>query len=218
MKLLIELKIICTKLLPTSHKLKKCSFQLKKLSAFSLQLNKLEACNLKLVANKFTACILWLAAILILTAASCTKEEPKHRDVVTATINGKPWKAGCKESPPFGCSVADLQYYVDTGGFSLRATNIEGDTGITIVLLNVDQIGSYKIPDKQQCGIIVKEEPCGRRRHYIDSNDPQEVEILKIDQETKIIEGRFHYIGRDTVCQSEPVHITNGYFKVKYRP
>jgi hypothetical protein len=155
---------------------------------------------------------------ILLCAASCTKEEPKHRNVVTATINGKPWKAGCEESPPFGCHIGNFQYYPNTGVFELAASNIEGDSGVTIVLWDMHEPRIYRIRDKQQCGIIVKEEPCGRRRHYIDEADPQEIEIINIDNEKKIIEGRFHYIGRDTNCLSEPVHITKGYFKVKYRP
>lgn len=95
---------------------------------------------------------------------------------------------------------------------------MEGDTGIRIRLLEVFGEGIFKIPNKQLCGIIVKEEPCGRQGHYIDGDDPQEIEIISIDNEKKIIEGKFHFIGRDTNCLSEPVHITNGYFKLKYRP
>lgn len=155
---------------------------------------------------------------LLLIAASCTKEEPEHQDVVTATINGKPWKAGCKESPPFGCKIGDFQYYTNNGFFELGASNAERDTSFGITLWDIFNPGVFTIRNNQQCGILIKEEPCGRQRHYIKSNDPQEIEIIVIDTVTKIIEGRFHFIGRDTNCLSEPVYVTNGYFKMKYRP
>jgi hypothetical protein len=163
---------------------------------------------------------LWIIIpALLLTAASCKKEEePKHKNIVTATINGQPWKSECMESTLFGCTSGDLQYYPQSGFLYLGADNITRDTGIGITLENVFKIGGYRIPNKQMCAIIVKFEPCGRRRHYIDEADPQEIEIISIDNEKKIIEGKFHYIGHDTTCLSEPVHITNGYFKVKYRP
>ena len=203
-----------------SHRSQASSFKTKLAACPPMRVNNLKlAAQRKLAAQKrLVACSLWLAAILILTAASCTKEEPRHRDIVTATINGNPWKAGCKESPPFGCSAADLQYYTDTGGFEFAASNAERDTGIRVSLFEVFVPGVYKMRNNEQCGIIVKEDPCGRQGHYIDENDPQEIEIVRIDNEKKIIEGRFHFIGKDTNCLSDPVHITNGYFKVKYRP
>src|SRR5690606_31954829 len=114
---------------------------------------------------------IWIILLaLLFTAASCKKnnDEPKHKDIVTATINGKPWKAGCKESPPFGCSIADLQYYKDNGFIELSAGNAERDTSIAIRLWEVFEKGYYNIPHKIRCGIIVKDEPCGRQGHYID--------------------------------------------------
>ncbi len=186
---------------------------------FYLGSYKLIASSLKPQAKKLAASSLWLAAILVLTAASCTKEEEtKHKNIVTATINGKPWKAGCEESSLFGCTSGDLQYYPNTGGFELAASNIERDSSMAIILREVFDVGDFHIASKSICAIIVKEEPCGRQGHYINEDDPQEIQILSIDKEKKIIEGRFHYIGRDTNCLSEPVHITNGYFKFKYRP
>ncbi len=159
----------------------------------------------------------FLFALLI--AVSCKKEDDsRHSDIVTATINGKPWKAGCKESPPFGCHIADLQYYTNTGGLELGAGNIEGDTSVGMRLWEVYDTGNYRIPNKRMCAIIVKDEPCGRQRHHIDENDPQDVEIINIDKENKIIEAKFSFVGRDTNCLSEPVYVTNGYFKLKYRP
>jgi hypothetical protein len=163
---------------------------------------------------------LWITLLaLLFTAASCKKEEePKHKNIVTATINGQPWKAECMESTLFGCTSGDLLYNLETGGIELVADNLESGTGIRIRLKDAYDKGLFEIPDKQLCVIMQKEEPCGRRRHYIDQNDPQEIEITNIDNEKKLIEGRFHFVGRDTTCFSEPVHVKNGYFKVKYRP
>ncbi len=157
---------------------------------------------------------------IVTSSSSCNKEkkEAKHRDVVTATINGQSWKAECEESPPFGCIIADLQYYPETGAFELATSNISRDTGLQVVLREIFDQGIYRINDNLQCGIIVKDDFCGRQGHFIDEKDPQEIEIIRIDNENKIIEGRFHFIGHDTKCGSEPVYVTNGYFKVRYRP
>ncbi len=153
-------------------------------------------------------------------AASCNKEktEPKHINVVTATINGKPWKAGCKESFLFGFTLADLQYYTNTGTLEFGASNIARDSSIGIRLWGLFNIGNYIIPPNIPCATFDKKDPCGWQEHYINENDPQEIEIISINKEKKIIEGRFSFIGRDTNCLSEPVHVTNGYFKVIYRP
>ncbi len=170
--------------------------------------------------KKLQTLLIQLFLGILLTSASCKKnnEEPKHKNIVTATINGNPWKAGCKESPPFGCNIGDFQYYPNTGGFELAASNIEKDSSIAIFLNSVHISGSYRILNKIACATFDKGDLCGWQRHYINESDPQEIEIINIDNENKIIEGRFNFIGRDTLCGSEPVHITNGYFKMKYRP
>ncbi len=164
--------------------------------------------------------ILYLILPLALFFTFCNKEnsDDKHQNVVTANINGKPWKAGCKESPPFGCGIGDLQYYTNTGNLELGASDTLGYANIRIRISELFTHGNYKMRDQTQCGIIDKGEPCEITRHYIDENDPQEIEIINIDKENKIIEGKFLFIGRDTNCLSEPVYITNGYFKMKYRP
>ena len=163
--------------------------------------------------------LLCLLFLLLLAAASCNKEKnnPRHRDVVTATINGKAWEARCKETPPFGCNIGYLQYYSASGGLSLIAGDgIEGGN-IRIRLVEVFKPGIYKMRHQTQCSIRDKGEPCGIQGHYIDENDPQEIEIISIDNENRIVEGRFHFIGHDTNCLSEPLHITDGYFKMQHR-
>lgn len=162
---------------------------------------------------------IFLLSVSICIAASCKKEDDsRHIDIATATINGIPWKAGCKESPPFGCKVGDLQYYTNNGGFSLSVGDRENNVVLRIPLWEVFNKGIYKIPGKQLCGIILKPDPCGKQGHYIEESDPQQIEIIAIDEFNKIIEGKFSFIGRDTNCLSEPVYVTNGYFKMKYRP
>lgn len=180
--------------------------------------------NVTMPQIKFTIMIntkyIYLLTACLCIAGSCKKQEDdnRHRDIVTATINGKPWKARCKESPPFGCSIGNLQYYTDSGRIELIAGDGIDGGKIQIILNEVLNPGLFKMRQQTQCGIINKGEPCGVQRHYINENDPQEIEIINIDQESKIIEGRFHFIGRDTVCNSDPLHVTNGYFKMKYRP
>lgn len=164
--------------------------------------------------------MLYLLLPLALFFTFCNKDnsDGKHQNVFTALINGKFWKAGCKESPPFGCHIADLQYYTNNGGLEFGASNIEGDTSVGMRLWEVFDPGIYRIPNNSGCATLDKGETCGWQRHYIDEKDPQKIEIINIDRENKIIEAKFSFIGRDTNCLSEPVHVTNGYFKLKYRP
>lgn len=157
-----------------------------------------------------------LITILIFITLSCKKDESNiiHRDVFKCEINGIHWEAKCLESPPFGCKIVDCQYYEMGGGFEIAASNevlnnggmsfykssgsgglLEGD--------NILTIGTYgdKINNIQ---------------YNIDKDKPGTIVLLTLDKENKIIECNFSF--KAFSLQGDSVEISNGYFKVKYRP
>lgn len=153
--------------------------------------------------------------VLLLTSASCTKEEPKHRDVFRCEINGVAWEAGCdSQNMVWSCDYLDCQYYEDTGGFEITASNkIDNDGGFSlyrsstsggvIIGNNYLTIGTFGDRDNNI-------------QFNISENNPGMLNILNINKGAKYIEGEFQFKAYST--NGDSVFISKGYFNVKYRP
>lgn len=159
-----------------------------------------------------TKYILLLAACLCI-AGSCKKEEDdnRHRDIFRCEINDVLWEAKCIDEPLFGCSAVDCQYYENTGFLELVAYNDLGDenTGFHIVKKST---GGGLVLGNNEMDII----EIFINNEKFDSIINSNFIVNSIDHSNKIIEGVFNCTVK--AGESSIASITQGYFKVKYRP
>ncbi len=169
--------------------------------------------------------------LLLLTFSlfiSCTKEEPKpdppkpnEADTMHALINGEEWSAYCESSwPGFGCIKVKCQYYNDTGGFQIGAG---GPPGYVIAFSKTGgqggvHLGTNVLPYRSEvlicnASICTGESSC--RRFDLDSTYLNILEILDINIELRIIEGKFEYRAVNQEC-SDTILVTDGYFRTNY--
>lgn len=155
---------------------------------------------------------LWIILLaLLLTSASCTKEEPKHRDVFRCEINGVPWEAGCdSQNLVWSCDYLDCQYYDDIGGIEVKANNVNSDDGISFYKSSDLKIGENFL-DEAIYGITID----GLGKTYKSKNKGK-VHIEEINISLKIIVASFEFVAYYN--ETDSVVVTSGSFKVKYRP
>lgn len=154
---------------------------------------------------------------LVTCSSSCNKEDEDipHKDIFRCEIDGVSWEAGCESNNiAWGCIAIDCQYYEDTGGFEITASNkISNDGGFSL----------YKSPISggiKKGGNDLKIGTFGDRinniQYQIDTVYPGYLFVEDIDEIKKNIEGNFSF--KAFSISGDSVVITNGYFKVKYRP
>ena len=153
---------------------------------------------------------------LVTSSYSCNKEKknPPRKDIFRCEIDGVPWEAGCESNNiAWGCIAIDCQYYEDSGGFELGASNTSQDNGISLrkssssggLVLGSNNL-SRATYGLNQAGISYNMNP----------ESLGNIELISIDTIKKLIECNFSFKAYSTGGDS--VVISNGYFKVKYRP
>ena len=170
--------------------------------------------------------IILLAALLTAhTLSCCKKEDPKPEpdpnvaDHMTAIINGEEWEANCEPSwPGLGCRKVNCQYYVDTKGFEI----IAGGDFLTIAFSKNSgggiDTGANTLPFRRKV-IICSQPKCGEISKIFDMDTTflNQLFILGIDDDDKIIEGEFNFraVSED---KTDTILIESGYFRTNYRP
>ena len=161
---------------------------------------------------------------------SCTKEEPEpippkpnEADTMRALINGEEWSAYCESSwPGLGCTKVDCHYYDDSKGFEIAAG---GPPGYSVIFSKSGgsegvKLGINELPFRRGV-IICNTTGClgnsSCRRFDMDSTYFNVLEILEINKESKIIEGKFELQAINSEC-SDTILVTDGYFRTNYRP
>ncbi len=168
------------------------------------------------------------AAFFCLLAFSCKKENPSPQDkcldrprcegcdwnVFRCKVNGEDWCANCESNDPlFGCDPVDCQFYPSDktleiyalGEYFLHLYNyksiIEGDS-------------SQFFLKKSVFGNITNNSDC--IRYDLDTITISYLYTNKINSIEKVVEGSFEFDAINN-CQ-DTVRITDGYFKLTYRP
>lgn len=155
----------------------------------------------------------------LLFSASCSKDDGPScegciDDKVTCRIDGEKWSDDCEPNGIFGCKSYDCRFYhLDSRQFELVAGSAKDSSGIQMVVSSLT--GGLKL-GANQLGIVRGAYSVGKCGwFYTDSTKPRTVTIHQIDTIARVIEGEFEYsaVGE---C-GDTVHITDGYFKVKYK-
>ncbi len=152
-------------------------------------------------------------------AFSCKKENPSPQDkcldrprcegcdwnVFRCKVNGEDWCASCESGDPlFGCDPVDCQFYPSSQSLAISAGNKEGKGGISISVSNsIIKMDSSRLSRVQNIY---------RLRKY----NTLDCYTYDLDDGSKIIEGSFEFTAINTCFDT--VHITDGYFKLTYRP
>lgn len=178
--------------------------------------------NLNTNSYKRINIIIYLAYMIIIS--SCGKEfqignptcEKRDWDVMTCKIDGVKWQAkiNCEFLGP--CNPVDCQYYPKTGFLEVIGildspkSSVSFDNSGTKLTL-----GKNNISDRE---FIYSCSGCNPNipRSKLDTTFNNSIYIIKIDTLNKLIEGNFEM--QLTNELSQKINISNGYFKLTYRP
>lgn len=173
--------------------------------------------------------LLLLAALLTLVA-SCNKDnaepnptcgEPRagcancEWNVFRCKVNGEDWCANCEDGPLFGCDPVDCQFYPEdnwlgilpksTGDLLFKIYNF-GDVSLTDTsIISFDDDIIFNTALEVNC-----------QMYNLDTISKYFIHIKDLDIVSKLIEGDFEFTAFNE-CQ-DTVRVTDGYFKLTYRP
>lgn len=164
------------------------------------------------------------AAFFCLFAFSCKKENSEPQDkcldrphcedcdwnVLTYKLNGiEKCTKSCTGDGLFGCDPVDCLFYPETTSFlSIGGANLQIVNYSTHIGVNYPEYHSrlYFNP--------LNDDSC--KRYSTDTLANNWINIYDIDTSKKVIEGSFEFTAINA-CQ-DTVRITDGYFKLTYRP
>ncbi len=152
--------------------------------------------------------------------SSCEKEIPYGHptcdtcdwNVLTCKVDGVPWQAKVDCDFLGNCDPVDCQFYALSKFIEFGGRNLENDKGISIHKTNsyVNQILS------SEANYFNSAEVGNCKVYENDTTVHSFFQILNLDTTKKIIEGKFEYLVQND-CLSK-VKISDGYFKLTYRP
>ncbi len=168
-----------------------------------------------------------LFILSIITILGCSKEEPEptppkpnEADTMRALINGEEWSAYCGSSiPGLGCTKVNCQYYDDTKGISIGAGGKTHGISFSKNSGGGGELGTNILPYRR---VVVRCAPkyCKGStclQYELDTTYLNVLEILEINIEYKIIEGKFEFRAVNQEC-ADTILVTDGYFRANYRP
>ncbi|HRI02073.1 MAG TPA: hypothetical protein PK006_13565 [Saprospiraceae bacterium] len=162
--------------------------------------------------------------ILMFIISSCKKEIPYGHptcdtcdwNVLTCKVDGVPWQAKVDCDFLGNCDPVDCQYYQENG--FLEIVGVLNNPKGSVLIDNYGKkliIGDNLISPREfnySCSGCSPEIP----RSKLDTSLLNILKIIRIDTITKVIEGSFIMNLRNNA--PSVVKITDGYFKLTYRP
>ncbi len=157
---------------------------------------------------------------LLLIFSSCEKEIPYGYptcdtcdwNVLICKIDDLPWQA--KTDCPFlgNCDPVDCQYYPESGFIEFSGNDFSNSLGVGIHkrsinenLINLNEASFFSNTELGNC-----------KKLSIDTSAFSRFFIIKLDSVLKIIEGKFEFQAQND-CNKKVI-ISDGYFKLTYRP
>lgn len=139
--------------------------------------------------------------------------EPESTDVFRCKVNGVDWE-------PAGNSVSiaggNLDAYYFNYLFTLSASKKENDINqyMSMSVSVFDGVlGEHFIGTNN----IFTDYKSNCERYYRDTTSINIINITEIDSTANTIEGIFQFKGLSQICPNNPIEVTDGYFKIKYR-
>lgn len=175
--------------------------------------------NTKLMnSNMYYIAILLLG--LFLTASSCNKnqipDENKDWNVLEWTVDGERYKAECEGDPLFGCDPVDCQYYHDTKTLNFHGSSLELWTIKINIYRHLNITGNNYISENDIVGVHDSGLNSNCWDYFVDTSFHYSIVIVDLDTMSKNIEGNFEFTGINNCLDT--VKVTDGYFKLTYRP
>lgn len=162
-----------------------------------------------------------LLTCVLFISASCTKEEnscvqKNDCNILEWKVDGKKYKAECESGPLFGCDAVDCQYYHDTKTLEFVGVGENGAVGVYKYksLIITGQNNTFGQHDKLNFRSRYNDNNC--IVYSLDTNSKYSFIINNVDTVSKYIEGEYSFTGIND-CQ-DTVKVSDGYFKLSYRP
>lgn len=138
-----------------------------------------------------------------------------------ALINGQEWNAYCESAlPGLGCTKVTCRYYDDDKSFEIIAGGPPGySVGISKGAARGGiELGINELPYRRGVVMCNTQQCLGSsscREYDLDTTYLNILEILEINREYKIIEGKFEFRAVNREC-SDTILVTDGYFRTNY--
>lgn len=143
--------------------------------------------------------------------------EVREHEVVSCKINGEDWVP--VRTYLFAIRTYKVQYYEDTGFFSMSCANLREDVALKGgIVMNVDslKIGENKLVERDHIYYISNDENTSDCTYYydLDSTNHNYINIENIDTVNYILTGTFGFTAVNDCAES--IAVSDGYFDIKY--
>ena len=138
----------------------------------------------------------------------------------TCDVDGEEFRPDCSSESIFGCSAIDAKYFIHgSRDIYVYIKNEERDDNIRINSINITDENEYypliKANNKNFISTFYRgSAECNKYRVDTMSTSDR-LYITEIDTINWIIAGEFNFTGFNE-CTGDPVHITNGKFRLNY--